>query len=72
MQKTCTVDGVKYRAVENTHGCQDCAAVWTGMPELGNSELCGKLPLCHGDDGTREIFISWIKVIPRKKTAANP
>lgn len=69
-QKTCTVDGIKYRAVHTKGGCGDCAA--SERMKDWNESLCGKLPDCFYPQEQPRHYISWIKVIPRKKNAATP
>lgn len=70
LQKTCTVDGVKYKAQTTLSNCSLCA----GNNGTGdwNERLCTKLPDCFYPPVNPLYFINWIKVIPRKKNTATP
>ena len=72
LQKTCTVDGIRYRAVKNNQGCHNCAANYNLHKNEWNETLCGKLPDCFTPEEVGRQYISWIKVIPRKKNTATP
>ena len=67
LQKTCTLNKQKYRAVPHTEQaarcCTGCAA-----DEPFNAALCQQLPECKGLDWPFDII--WIKVRPRNKNTA--
>lgn len=68
MQKTCTLNGKKYRAVPNTNSksCENCAGV-NEYDDIG--KICAILPICHTHEEEYEArqFIIWVPVISRQK-----
>ena len=67
LQKTCTLNGQKYRAVPYNHQAASCCTGCAAAPPV-NATLCQQLPGCRDLDWPYDII--WIKVQPRNKNTA--